>query len=207
MNDDGVVYSFASMCPSQLRYLSIMFASRSILFALVAVTALAKPLEVRQTANTNAQVELVVDSLDESIHAIVPTILTLQASQRATDATIGAQIAQLVTAFQTSTSDFTQTPISSGSTTDSPTNDEVSVFYADGLQQVASGLSGLGQIPNLTTLSSMMTSLDPAMAASVQAFNRTLPGAIGFVNTLMLDAQQFLTLEGLTQTRTALGFA
>lgn len=71
----------------------------------------------------------------------------------------------------------------------------------------------------------MMTSLDPAIAASVQAFNRTLPGAIGFVNTLyvvkhlfvfdqltvhehrMLDAQQFLTLDGLTQTRTALGFA
>ncbi len=53
-----------------------MFASRSILFALVAVTALAKPLEVRQTANTNAQVEQVVDSLDESIHAIVPTIRT-----------------------------------------------------------------------------------------------------------------------------------
>lgn len=71
----------------------------------------------------------------------------------------------------------------------------------------------------------MITTLDPAIAASVQAFNRTLPGAIGFVNTLyviicgpiidrptvyehrMLDAQQFLTLDGLTQTRTALGFA
>ncbi|KAF9496658.1 POXA3b laccase small subunit [Pleurotus eryngii] len=184
-----------------------MFASRSILFALVAVTALAKPLEVRQTTNTNAQIEQVVDSLDESIHIIIPNILTLQAQERATDATIGEQITQLATAFQTSTSDFAQIPISSGSTTDSPTNDEISVFYADGLQQVASGLSGLGQIPELTSLSSMMTALDPTIAASVQAFNKTLPGAIGFVNTLMLDAQQFLTLEGLTQTRSALGFA
>lgn len=53
-----------------------MFASRSILFALIAVTALAKPLEVRQTTNTNAQIEQVVDSLDESIHIIIPNIRT-----------------------------------------------------------------------------------------------------------------------------------
>lgn len=53
-----------------------MFASRPILFALIAVTALAKPLEVRQTTNTNAQIEQVVDSLDESIHIIIPNIRT-----------------------------------------------------------------------------------------------------------------------------------
>ncbi len=73
----------------------------------------------------------------------------------------------------------------------------------------------------------MMSDLDPAIAALHVALNRTLPNSINLVRVLyvfrriglrrrevlifvpsrMLDAQQFLTQAGLTQSRASLGFA
>lgn len=71
----------------------------------------------------------------------------------------------------------------------------------------------------------MITQLDPAVAATVNALNTTLPGSLAFVHTLyvlllhphqranismsprMLDAQQFLVREGAwPETLAALGF-
>ncbi|KAJ8517083.1 hypothetical protein ONZ45_g5684 [Pleurotus djamor] len=184
-----------------------MFAFRTFVVTLAAAaTIVAKPLQSRQTTNTNAQIQQVIDSLDESIHIIMPNILTLQAQEAATDATVQDQVNELLTVFNASTNDFKIIPVSSGSTTGFPTNDDISIFFADILQQVATGLSGLNRVPGLDMLSTFMANLDPVIASSIRALNTTLPGSINLVHTMMLDAQQFLTSEGLTKSRTALGF-
>ncbi|TFK40156.1 POXA3b laccase small subunit [Crucibulum laeve] len=183
-----------------------MFAFRP-LFALALVAGVvANPLESRQTSNTNSAINSIVDALDVKIHAIVPTIDTMQANGTANDATIGAQINQLVTAFNTTTSGLKSTAVSSGSNTTSPTNDDISITFSDVMQLVATGLSGLST-STVPSFSSMISELDPAVASAATALNTTLPGSLGFVHIMMLDAQQFLVKEGgWPQTLAALGF-
>ncbi|KAL0948640.1 hypothetical protein HGRIS_010446 [Hohenbuehelia grisea] len=182
-----------------------MFALRTLFVALAAASVLANPLEVRQTTNTNPRIQQIIDVLDQSLHISGPNIVTIIASQTDNDQTITPQINDMVKAFNTSATDLNATPISSGSTATSPTNDELSVIFGDSLYITITSVSGLIQsdVPSLT---SILAPLDTAMAASVTAFNRTLPGGLNLVHILMLDAQQFLTRQGLTKTRTALGF-
>ncbi|KAK0204534.1 POXA3b laccase small subunit [Desarmillaria ectypa] len=183
----------------------MLFAS--LLTLLVASTTLASPLQGRQanTANTNAAINQIVDALDQSIHINIPNILTLQASHKANDSTVGEQISDLITVFRAAAEDLSNIPVSSGSTTIRPTNDDISVTFATVLSLVASGLSGLtAQV--VPSMFSMFQGLDPQVAAATTALNTTLPNSIKFVHTLMLDARQFLIAEGFTLTTAALGF-
>ncbi|KAF8896559.1 POXA3b laccase small subunit [Infundibulicybe gibba] len=183
-----------------------MFALRAF-FALVAVSGvLANPLESRQATNTNSAISAAVDQLDKQIHVNIPNINTLQANHTATDGTVGAQVNQIVTAFNTLSSTLANTAVSSGSTTAHPTNIDISTDYGDVVQLIATGLSGLSTT-TVPTFSSMISQLDPAVAKATTALNTTLPGSIAFVHILMLDAQQFLVKEGgWPQTLAALGF-
>lgn len=60
--------------------------------------------------------------------------MTMQANHTATDGTIGVQVNDLISAFTSCTATLASTAISSGSTTVDPTNDEISLVYADVMQ-------------------------------------------------------------------------
>ncbi|KAJ7593522.1 hypothetical protein C8J56DRAFT_780176 [Mycena floridula] len=175
-----------------------MFFYRSLL-ALVAVTS------VLAQTNTNSQINSIVDRLSISLHVNIPNIDTLVASHKANDATVGPQINQIVTAFNATTSGLAATPVSSGSTTVMPTNDDISITFASVISLVSTGLSSLTPaiVPSIATF---MAPLDTAMSASITQLNTTSPNSIALVHTMMLDARQFVVLDGLTKTNTALGF-
>ncbi|KAF9468206.1 hypothetical protein BDZ94DRAFT_1294652 [Collybia nuda] len=173
-----------------------------------------------QTTNTNAAISDIVSNLDVAVHHAIPTIsfrrkthgdppllkVTLQANHTATDGTVGTQVNNLIASFNSATAALAGTAVSSGSTTDRPTNDDVSIVFSDVMQQVASGLSGLTDTV-VPTFTAMISRLDPAVAATTNQLNTTLPGAVILVHRMMLDAQQFLVREGAwPQTLAALGF-
>ncbi|KAG7444870.1 POXA3b laccase small subunit [Guyanagaster necrorhizus] len=177
----------------------------SLLSLVVASTALASPLQGRQANNTNVAINQVVDALDESTHINIPNIITLQASHQANDTTVGEQINDLVTVFQVAAEDLSNIPVSAGSTTVMPTNDDISITFATILSQVASGLSGLTNV-TVPSRVSMFAELDPQVAAATSTLNTTLPNSVELVHIMMLDARQFFIAEGFTQTIAALGF-
>ncbi|KAF7375234.1 Poxa3b laccase small subunit [Mycena sanguinolenta] len=183
-----------------------MFTLRR-LFALALVSvACASQLHVRQTTNTNAAINSIVDALDVDLHHIGPNILMFMANQTSSDTTIGSQMAALESSYNRTAADLAATAISSGSTTVSPTNDDISITYSDAMQLTATSLSGIiasGKVPDF---SSMVATLDPIMANATSQLNITSPNSVALVHIMMLDASQFLRDEGFTLTLTSLGF-
>ncbi|KAJ7116479.1 POXA3b laccase small subunit [Mycena epipterygia] len=179
--------------------------SRVFALALVSIVCASK-LDVRQTTNTNAAINTILDNLDITIHHSGPTILTLQANHTLSDTTMGQQMATLESAFNQTANSLAATAVSAGSTTVSPTNDDLSITYSDVMQDVASSLSGIigtGAVPGFPA---MVSTLDPIMAKASLQLNKTSPASLVLVHRMMLDASQFLRDEGFTQTLTALGF-
>ncbi|KAF7360981.1 hypothetical protein MSAN_01128300 [Mycena sanguinolenta] len=134
------------------------------------------------------------------------SVPTLMADHQLNTATLGTQMTTLDNTFKQMDTSLAATPVSSGSTTVSPTNDEIGVTLSDAIQLVASGLSGIiatGAVPGFPT---MVANLDPIMSAALAQYNITLPGQLSLVHTMMLDAQQFLVDEGFTKTLATLGF-
>ncbi|KAJ6613754.1 POXA3b laccase small subunit [Mycena sp. CBHHK59/15] len=182
-----------------------MLPLRFFALALVSV-ACASKLNIRQEANTNAAINTIVDGLDVSMHKTGPSILTLQAQHKFSDITIGEQMLSLGAAFLKADVGLARTPVSSGSTTASPTNDDISITYSDVMQLVATSLSGIigsGAVPHF---SQMVDILDPIIANTSLQLNLTSPGSLVLVHRMMLDASQFLAAEGFNKTLTALGF-
>ncbi|KAJ7082003.1 hypothetical protein B0H15DRAFT_803384 [Mycena belliarum] len=96
-------------------------------------------------------------------------------------------------------------PVSSGSTTTSPTNDEISITFSDAMQLVATSLSGIHRSNKVPNFDAMVETLDPIMARTATQFNTTLPNSLALVAIMMRDAGQFLILEGFNQTFAAIG--
>lgn len=59
---------------------------------------------------------------------------TLQASGGATDLTVGNELDELTDAFTLAAATIANTAVSSGDTTNFPTNDDISITYAVALQ-------------------------------------------------------------------------
>ncbi|KXN81312.1 hypothetical protein AN958_05167 [Leucoagaricus sp. SymC.cos] len=180
---------------------------RVVVTLATAALALANPLAARQSTNTNAQIGEALDTLSVSVRNNLFAIDQMQANQTATDGTVGTQVQQMITNFNTASSSLLAISPSSGSNTTQPTNIELSRVFGESLQVVSTGFSGItaqGTVPNF---SAMISQLDPAVAATANALNQTLPGSLGFVRILMLDAQQFLVAEGAwPETLAAIGF-
>ncbi|KAJ7064652.1 POXA3b laccase small subunit [Mycena amicta] len=183
-----------------------MLVLRSV-FALALVTlTCASKLSARQATNTNAQISPIIDAIDEAMHKVGPTVLTLQANHTLSQTTLAPQFTTMENAFTTADTKLAAVPVSSGSTTVSPTNDEIGVVLADAVALVATTLSGIvatGAVPGFAT---MVQTLDPIIAKTLNQYNVTLPGGTVLVGIMMRDARQFLVAEGFTQTNTALGF-
>jgi len=173
--------------------------------ALVSVTC-ASRLNVRQGTNTNAAINQIIDTVDVTMHQVGPTILTIQANHTMNTATLGSQVTRIENAFKNMDNSILATPVSSGSTTVSPTNDEISITLSDAMQLVATSLSGVIASGTVPDFSNMVVTLDPVMANALTHYNHTLPGALTLVHTMMLDASQFFRAEGFTETLQALGF-
>ncbi|KAG6864471.1 hypothetical protein C0991_009305 [Blastosporella zonata] len=160
-----------------------MLAFRALFALAAAASAFANPLTARQTTNTNQAIHDIVSALDLSLHVSIPTILTMQANHTATDGTVGTQINSLITAFTTAQTALAATPVSIGSTTVSPTNDDISIIYADVMSLLASGLSGLtpSVVPSFTSL---VSRLDPSVAGATTQFNTSLPNSVKLVHLM-----------------------
>ncbi|KAJ7040030.1 POXA3b laccase small subunit [Mycena alexandri] len=177
------------------------------IFALALVSvACASKLNPRQATNTNVAINTAVDKVDETMHQSGPAILTLQASHKLNTATLSTQFTTMEKAFTTLRTTLAATPVSSGSTTVSPTNDEIGVTLSDAVAKVATTLSGIaatGAVPGFPT---MVATFDPILSSALAQYNVTLPGALSLVHTMMLDASQFFVDEGFTKTLATLGF-
>ncbi|KAJ6589385.1 POXA3b laccase small subunit [Mycena capillaripes] len=182
-----------------------MLLLRFFALALVSV-ACASKLDARQATNTNTAIRAIVDSLDSTMRHVGPAILTLQAQHKFSDITIGEEMLQLGAAFLKADVSLAKTPVSSGSTTASPTNDDISITYSDVMQLVSTSLSGVigtGAVPHFP---GMVAILDPIIANTSLQLNVTSPGSLVLVHRMMLDASQFLVDEGFNKTLAALGF-
>ncbi|PFH53176.1 hypothetical protein AMATHDRAFT_45788 [Amanita thiersii Skay4041] len=177
-----------------------MFAFRVALAFFAIAGAVANPLVARQTTNTNEQINAVVDALHLTTRHTFVDIVTIQANETTADATINPEVQALISAFNTATTDLSNIAVSSGSQTDTPTNDDISITYADIMQVAATSLAGLADD------GSSLGDLDPVIANNVNQLNTTLPGSLGLVHILMLDARQWFQLAGFPLTLTALGF-
>ncbi|KAJ7898607.1 hypothetical protein B0H14DRAFT_3853039 [Mycena olivaceomarginata] len=183
-----------------------MFTLRRIFTLALVSVACASKLGIRQATNTNAAINTIVDQVDVTMHHAGPSILTLEANHRLSTSTLSSQMLTIETAFKKMTTSLAATPVSSGSTTVSPTNDEISITLSDAMQLVATSLSGVmatGEVPGFPT---MVATADPIISNALIQYNTTLPGALSLVHTMMLDASQFLRAEGFAKTLTTLGF-
>ncbi|KAJ7720019.1 POXA3b laccase small subunit [Mycena metata] len=162
--------------------------------------------QVEALANTNAQILAVVDSLDVTVHHFGPTMLTLQAQHKFSDITVGEQMLALGAAFIKADVGLAKIPASNGSTTVSPTNDDISIAYSDIMQLVSTTLSGVFRTGAVPHFADMVTVLDPVIASTSLQLNVTSPGSLILVHRMMLDASQFFVAEGFNKTLTALGF-
>ncbi|KAJ7880105.1 hypothetical protein B0H13DRAFT_1891982 [Mycena leptocephala] len=183
-----------------------MLTLRHLLTLALVSVACASRLDVRQATNTNAAINKIIDNVDVTMHQVGPTILTIQANHTMSSATLQNQFNKLNTAFRNMDNSLLATPVSSGSTTVSPTNDEISVTLSDAMQLVASSLSGVIGSGTVPDFQNMVATLDPIMANALTHFNSTLPGGLTLVHTMMLDASQFLRAEGFVDTLQALKF-
>jgi hypothetical protein len=64
-------------------------------------------------------------------------VVTIQANHTINSATLGNQFTKLENTFKNMDNQLLATPVSSGSTTVSPTNDEISVTLSNAMQYVA----------------------------------------------------------------------
>jgi hypothetical protein len=62
--------------------------------------------------------------------------VTLQADHKLSTSTLSSQMLNIENAFKKMTTSLAATPVSSGSTTVSPTNDEISITLSDAMQSV-----------------------------------------------------------------------
>ncbi|KAG6877061.1 hypothetical protein C0993_010580 [Termitomyces sp. T159_Od127] len=112
-----------------------MFALRTFSALATAAVVVANILRMQQDNNTNPYINHIVSTLDGVVHVVMPNIrsptMLLQANQTDDDSTIGAQINYLITAFNTARSALAATPVSNGSTVIFPTNDHISIVFAD----------------------------------------------------------------------------
>ncbi|KAJ7220169.1 POXA3b laccase small subunit [Mycena pura] len=183
-----------------------MFSLPRVFTLSLVFVACASQLNIRQSTNTNAAINSILDTLDESIHHISPTILTLMANQTLSASTLGPQMTTLENAFTQADNDLAATAVSAGSTTVAPTNDDISITYSDIMQLVSTTLSGIipsGDVPGFPT---MVQTFDPIMAKTTLQLNITSPASLVLVHKMMADARQFFAAEGFTQTLSALGF-
>ncbi|KAJ6477650.1 hypothetical protein C8R45DRAFT_1007570 [Mycena sanguinolenta] len=183
----------------------MLILHRLFALALISVTC-ASRLEIRQATNTNAAINQIIDKVDTTVRQAGSTILTIQANHTMNSATLGNQIATMETAFRNMDNSISATPGSSGSTTVSPTNDDISITLSDAMQLVATSLSGVIASSTVPDFSDMVATLDPIMSNALTHFNHTLPGGLLLVHIMMLDASQFLADEGFVDTLQALGF-
>ncbi|KAJ7181319.1 hypothetical protein C8R43DRAFT_941161 [Mycena crocata] len=183
-----------------------MFVLRRLLAVALVSVACASKLDVRQATNTNARIRTIIDPLDETMRHVGPSILQFQANHTANSNTIGAQFTVMERAFTTATTQLKATPVSSGSNTTSPTNDELGVTYSDALQLIAASLSGLQAQGSVSSFAQLVATFDPILSNNAAQFNITSPGGLALVHIMMLDASQFLRQEGFTRTLTTLGF-
>jgi len=184
-----------------------MFALRP-LFLLTAAASAFAIVAPRQATNTNPAILAAVKALDVQINKISPQILTLQAGEKANDSTIKPQVDALSSAFSNATTTLKGIAVSSGSTTVSPTNDDISVIFGDVMQGLASTFSGLNNLTvTVPSLQTFLSALDPVVAGTTIQLNTTIPATTSFIHILMLDAEKFFQAEqAWPQTLAALGF-
>ncbi|KAG5354142.1 hypothetical protein C0989_007505 [Termitomyces sp. Mn162] len=112
-----------------------MLALRAFFALAAAAVAVANPLNTRQSTNTNAAINEIVSGLDETMHVVMPNLrksdLLGPANETIDNANVAVQVNTLITAFNNVTSALAATPVSSGSTTVLPTNDDISILFAD----------------------------------------------------------------------------
>ncbi|KAJ8692458.1 hypothetical protein PTI98_009768 [Pleurotus ostreatus] len=164
-----------------------MFFRPSLLVSVAAllVSVVASPLHPRQSSNTNPAIYQAISVLSRQIHVNIPELSKYATSfGGATDLTVRNELNELTDAFTLAAATITNTAVSSGDTTNFPTNDDISITYAVALQLVASTAAGLKQVNSLTTYTTMMSDLDPAIAALHVALNRTLPNSINLVRVM-----------------------
>ncbi|KAF8168676.1 POXA3b laccase small subunit [Mycena galopus ATCC 62051] len=178
---------------------------RLFALAIVSVTC-ASRLDVRQATNTNAAINQIIDKVDMTMRQVGFTILTIQANHTMNAETLGNQITMIETTFRNMDNSISATPVSSGSTTVSPTNDDISITLSDAMQLVATSLSGVLASDTVSDFDDMVATLDPIISNALTHFNHTLPGGLLLVHIMMLDASQFLVDEGFVDTLQALGF-
>lgn len=134
-----------------------MLFFRTLLTLAAATLALANPLIARQATNKNAQIGPILDDLSKDSRLIMFQISkskasflgtrgemkcqfffidTMQANGTATDGTVGVQVQQMITNFNSASSAINAIGPSAGSTTVQPTNIELSRTLGETLQYV-----------------------------------------------------------------------
>ncbi|KAJ7059623.1 hypothetical protein C8F01DRAFT_1026288 [Mycena amicta] len=161
---------------------------------------------VTAQTNTNAAIKTIVNNLDITMHHFGPTVLRLQANHTLNDATLGKQMQDVGTAFQTARTALSRTAVSVGSTTVTPTNDDISIVYSEVMALLSTSLSGVMRNGAVRNFPQMVATLDPIVANTSLQLNATLPGSLAVVMIMMRDARQFYTAEGFNKTVAALGF-
>ncbi|KAF7324930.1 hypothetical protein MKEN_00535300 [Mycena kentingensis (nom. inval.)] len=157
-------------------------------------------------ANTNVAIKATVDSVDSKMRHAGPTILTIQANQTLNDVTLGRVMVDIGLTWTQAAATLRTTPVSDGSTTVHPTNDEISTTYGDALALLSTSLSGIKATGKVPTFPVQVAVLDPIVANATRQLNITSPGSLVLVHILLSDARQFFIAEGFNATVAALGF-
>ncbi|KAF7312925.1 hypothetical protein MKEN_00976900 [Mycena kentingensis (nom. inval.)] len=173
---------------------------------LVLAASLVFPLATGQSTNTNAQIKAAVNTVDETMHHVGPTVLTIMANQTLSDRTLSAQFDTLNRVWTNFDHTITSIRPSSGSTTVHPTNDECSTVLGESVVLVATSLSGIKASGKVPSFPNLVATLDPIIANGLTHFNTTLRNGLNLTAIIMIDARQFLVAEGFTATNHALGF-
>jgi len=154
------------------------------------------------------QIQRIIDSLDSSVKIIGPRIITLVATHQDNDTSIGQQLDQLITVFNTATTDLNEAapPAASAKFKRQNSADDESTFEGFILSDITQALVTID--PNdAPSFPGRIPAIDKAISQEILAFGKAIGGNLSLVANFSAEVQHIWQNLTMTLSRQALGFA
>ncbi|KAK7434383.1 hypothetical protein VKT23_020228 [Stygiomarasmius scandens] len=153
---------------------------------------------------SNADVESILDTLQDQVGTILPQIDSLVAGGNATDDTVTPLIDQLIGALNTTSDSLAN--LSTSDVSKRQSNDDIANITATIVTDIANSLDGLlDSAESIPTLGTLFSGVDVALNQVLVGLETLLAGVLNLVATLLVDVAALLRELAFGLTLASLG--
>ncbi|THV03767.1 hypothetical protein K435DRAFT_650590 [Dendrothele bispora CBS 962.96] len=154
---------------------------------------------------SNADIESVLNDLQDQVGTILPQIDALVSGGNATDDTVTPLITQLTDALNATTASLADLNTSSTSTK-RQSNDDIANLVAGIVTDIANSLNGLlGSADSIPALGTLLSGVDFSLNQVLVGLETLLAGVLNLVATLLVDVAALLRSLAFGLTLASLG--